>query len=165
MQQLQNASEARPEVCARAVLEAVLEVMVTLREKKARRMGGKNKWPTLVHCRALGVLKKRPGATLSILSDQLALTLSATSRLVDLLVQRGVVERTVPEGNRRTVSLVLTREGEKMLEKSMRETQEDLAVPLRELTGKERATLCRALGKLQRVMESAAWQEHEKSAA
>ena len=80
MQQLQNASDSC--VCARAVLEAVLDVMVTLREKTARRhrADGEACGVTLVHMRALGVLRKRPGATLSMLSDQLALTVSATSR-------------------------------------------------------------------------------------
>jgi DNA-binding MarR family transcriptional regulator len=156
MQQLQNASEARPEACARAVLEAVLEVMVTVREKTARRHGGEYRGPTLVHFRALGVLRKRPGATLSMLSDQLALTLSATSRLVDCLVARRLVERTVPAGNRRTVSLVLTAAGERLLEKAMRDTQRELAMPLRKLSPRERAALCAAMGTLRQVMEAEA---------
>jgi DNA-binding MarR family transcriptional regulator len=86
MQQLQNASDVQK--CARGVLEAVLAVLVHVRESAALRHRDR---PSLIHLRAMGVLRKRPGATLSMVADQLALTISATSRLVDALVAKGVV--------------------------------------------------------------------------
>ena len=148
MQQLQNASD--PVTCAADILDAVLEVMVSVRETCARRHGG---GPTLIRFRAMGVLRKRPGATLSVLSDQLALTLSATSRLIDSLVEQGLVVRKVPAGNRRTVSLALTAAGNKSLDAAIRETRKDLAARLEKLTPKERTAICRSMKSLRAVME------------
>ena len=108
--------------------------------------------PSLIQIRALGVLRKRPGATLSVLADQLALTLSATSRLVDGLVQKRLVARTIPEKNRRTVSLVLTSAGKKALEDAIRQTQQDLVLLLSKLPEKKRAALTNAMSTLQDLM-------------
>ena len=154
MQQLQNASDV--EACARSLLETVIEVLVTVRESKARRHGG---GPTLIHLRAMGVLRKRPGATLSMVADQLALTVSATSRLVDVLVEKGMVARVIPEGNRRTVSLMLTAAGNKSMEKMMRETERDLAMLLEKLPAKTRAGLRVGMEELRKVMEAEARKE------
>lgn len=150
MQQLQIASDSG--ICARQVLETVLEVLVTVRENTARRHRGGR--PSMIHLRAMGVLSKRPGATLSMLSDQLALTLSATSRLVDTLVHKGLLVRTIPPGNRRTLSLELTPRGAKILDTCMRQTQMELAQPLSRLSPRQRAALCRTLSSLRYVMHS-----------
>ncbi len=148
MQQLQNASDVQK--CARGVLEAVLAVLVHVRESAALRHRDR---PSLIHLRAMGVLRKRPGATLSAVADQLALTISATSRLVDALVAKGVVARTVPPGNRRTVSLLLTPAGTRALEAAMRETQRDLAKPLKRLTAQQRCGMCASMEVLQELIE------------
>jgi len=148
MQQLQNTSEMRR--CAKAVLETVLEVLVAIREKTARR----HKGPSLVHMRAMGVLHKRPGANLSMLAGQLALTLSATSRLVDCLVNQGLVQRSIPAGNRRTVSLKLAPAGRRALQGLMRETQVELAQSLQSLKPRQRRELCRSLDLLHAVIEA-----------
>ncbi len=153
MQQLQNASESQPSTCARAVLEAVLEVMVRVREKMARRHWGGRGGPTIVHFRAMGVLRKRPGANLSMLADQLALTLSATSRLVDFLVAKKLITRNVPEKNRRTISLALTPQGAKLLEKAMHQTQTELALSLKRLSPPQRTQICNAMGLVRKMME------------
>jgi DNA-binding MarR family transcriptional regulator len=87
------------------------------------------------------------------MSDQLALTLSATSRLVDSLVVKGLVARAVPAGNRRTVSLSLTAVGTKSLDAAIRETRKDLAARLRKLTAKQRAGICRSMQELRGAME------------
>jgi DNA-binding MarR family transcriptional regulator len=146
MQQLQNASDA--EVCADAVLEAVLEVMVGLRERTARKFRG----PTLIQMRAMGVLRKRPGATLSWLSDQLALTLSATSRLAECLVARRLIERRIPPGDRRSVSLHLTVAGTQLLNAKLREARCELARELASLSRRDRAALTRSMTRLLKAM-------------
>src|SRR5205085_1983109 len=133
MQQLQNASDPLP--CAAGVLETLMDVLLMVREHTARRHPDR---PSLIHIRAMGVLRKRPGATLSTLSDQLALTLSATSRLVENLVEKGLVARVIPAGNRRTVSLDLTPAGHKVLAEALHEAQAELAKTLENLTASER---------------------------
>jgi DNA-binding MarR family transcriptional regulator len=163
MQQLQNASD--PMICAGVVLQAVLEVLVTLREKTARKQAAtaadgrehrKNSpiGPTLIHVRALGALGKRPGASLSMLADQLALTLSATSRLVDCLVEKGFVNRVIPPGNRRSVSLHLTPSGSKILDRKMAQTQRELARTLQRIPPSRRADLSRSMELLRAAIEA-----------
>src|ERR1051326_660154 len=121
MQQLQNARDTK--ACAAAVLDAVLVVLVSVRETCARRNPD---GPSLMRMRALGFLRKRPGASLSMLSVQLALTLSATSRLVDGLVEEKLVVREAQEGNRRKVELVLTAAGLKVHRAALNEAVADL---------------------------------------
>lgn len=154
MQQLQHASD--PVVCAGHVLEAVLDVMLLVREQTARRQAAKGDGVTLIHIRALGVLRKRPGATLSALSQQLALTLSATSRLVECLVSKGLVERAIPAGNRRTVSLHLTRLGTAIHKASKGQAERELATSLKSLSPAQRAELSLCMQQLSTVLEGAA---------
>jgi DNA-binding MarR family transcriptional regulator len=142
MQQLQNASEL--EKCAAGVLEAVLEVLLLVRENNARRQGGGGA-ASLMHARAMGVIRKRPGATLSALSAQLALTLSATSRLAEALSAKGLISRTVPAGNRRTVALHLTPAGHKVLARALAQARQSLSASLRRLTRAQRRTLAASM--------------------
>jgi len=152
MQQLQNASD--PVVCAASVLEAVLDVMLLVREQTARRQARKGH-ATLIHVRAMGVLRKRPGASLSVLAEQLALTLSATSRLVDCLVSKGLVTRKIPADNRRTVSLHLTPTGAKVHSRARDEAQHELSLLLRQLSPAQRARLTCSMDCLRQAIESA----------
>jgi DNA-binding MarR family transcriptional regulator len=156
MQQLQNASDfgAAPVACAADVLEAVLDVMLLVREQIARRHAGREGATptTLIHVRAMGVLRKRPGATLSLLAGQLALTLSATSRLVECLVSKGLVAREIPGENRRTVSLRLTPAGTRLHRRALAEAQRELARNLKTLTAAERGQLSRCMRRLSKAM-------------
>jgi DNA-binding MarR family transcriptional regulator len=158
MQQLQNASEPLP--CAASVLEAAFDVMLMLRETTARRHHDR---PSLVQVRAMGTLRKRPGATLSDLSQHLALTPSATSRLVECLVEKGLVERIVPAGNRRVVSLHLTADGRKSLTRSLHLAQCELAKPLEKLTAAQRAALGEAMTLLSQTLAAAARQNEVRT--
>jgi len=153
MQPLQNASD--PLVCAHDVLEAMLDVLLLLREQTAHGQGKKG-GATLIHVRAMGILRKRPGSTLSALAAQLALTLSATSRLVDCLVAKGLIARLVPEGNRRTVALHLTPAGTKAHARARGEAQRELARLLAPLSPAQRTTLTRSMRRLRRILENAA---------
>ena len=146
MQQLQNASDLQD--CAAAVLETVLEVLLLVRESTARRQGRRGA-ASLMHSRAMGVLRKRPGMTLSALSGQLALTLSATSRLVDSLSTKRLVSSTVPAGNRRTVSLHLTAAGHKLLARALAQARQSLSSTLRCLTPSQRSSLSASMRTLQ----------------
>ena len=149
MQQLQKSSD--PLVCAAGILEAVLDVMLLLREQIAHTQAKKS-GATLIHVRAMGVLRKRPGATLSALAAQLALTLSATSRLVDALVAKGLVARKIPAGNRRTVSLHLTPAGAKVHSRARDEAQRELAHILLRLPPARRAALTHSMHTLRQAL-------------
>ena len=162
MQPLQNASD--PIVCAAEVMEAALDVILLMRETTAHGQGKKG-GATLVHVRAMGVLRKRPGSTLSGLAGQLALTLSATSRLIDVLVAKGYVAREVPAHNRRTVALHLTPAGTEVHAQARTRAQEDLANLLVRLGPARRATLTRSMTELRRALEAGAAHFAQRSAA
>jgi DNA-binding MarR family transcriptional regulator len=151
MQSLQNASD--PLICSEGVIETALDVILLMRESMLRGQGKND--ASLIHVRAMGILRKRPGATLSALAAQLALSLSATSRLVDGLVGRGYVARDIPEGNRRTVALQVTAAGAKVHAEARDQVQRELARVLARLPAGERATITRAMRRLRESLEHA----------
>ena len=61
--------------------------------------------------RAMKTLEHHDGVSLSLLSEHLGTTLSAASKLVDGLVDRGYVQRENAEDDRRRLILGLTQEG------------------------------------------------------
>jgi MarR family transcriptional regulator, organic hydroperoxide resistance regulator len=146
MQSLQNASD--PLVCSESVIEAALDVILLMRESTLHRDG-----ESLVRIRAMGVLRKRPGSTLSALAARLILSLSATSRLVDGLVKRGQLAREIPEGNRRTVALYLTAAGAKVYAQARGQVEREIAEVLARLPAAKRAAVTRATRMLRENFE------------
>ena len=143
MQQLQNASDSR--ACARGGAGGRDGGDGDAAGNRRRyRADGKAGGVTLVHIRALGVLRKRPGATLSMLSDQLALTISATSRLVDAAGRETTggqnrAGKKSPDG----VAARLTPAGSAgALEGVMREAQDELGGSLKRFTRRQRRDMC-----------------------
>ena len=61
-------------------------------------------------------LRSDPNQHLSLLADRMGATISATSKLVDGLVDRRLVNRETDEGDRRRITLSLTDEGRAALE-------------------------------------------------
>ncbi len=55
----------------------------------------------------------RSGAPLSEIANDLSVSKQAASKLIDLLVNRGFIERTVDAVDRRRITLTLTRRGKK----------------------------------------------------
>jgi DNA-binding MarR family transcriptional regulator len=153
MQPLHNASDSF--TCAAAVIEGMLDVLLLMRETTARGQGRRG-GATLIQVRAMGVLRKRPRSTLSALAGQLALTLSATSRLIDVLVAKGYVAREVPAHNRRTVALHLTAAGAQVHAQAREKAQEDLAKLLLHLPAGQRAALTKLMIELRQALEAGA---------
>lgn len=59
----------------------------------------------------LRLLSETESAKMTDISGELGLALSSTTGVVDRLVERGIVERTRPEHDRRSVRVALTRRG------------------------------------------------------
>jgi DNA-binding MarR family transcriptional regulator len=70
---------------------------------------------SVVQLRALTVLHRHGQSNLGELAEEMGVTVSTTSRLVDRLVAAGLVDRRVAEHTRREISLRLTRQGQAML--------------------------------------------------
>ena len=79
----------------------------------------------------LRILRGRKGvpANLSTLNERMVSKMSNTTRLVDKLLQKGYVKRSVCESNRRKVEITITPSGEavlKKMDKTVRSTEEAL---------------------------------------
>ena len=79
----------------------------------------------------LRILRGQRGtpANLSTLNERMISKMSNTTRLVDKLLQKGYVQRTVCESNRRKVDITITPEGEKVLvhmDKVVKDTENQL---------------------------------------
>lgn len=68
--------------------------------------------------------------------------------IVDRLAERGIVERTRPESDRRVVEVALTKQGRTMMAEGMRQFQVRVEQVLAPLTADEQAQLARLLKKV-----------------
>ena len=71
---------------------------------------------TPVQLKALFKINNNPNISLGELAEKLRLTNSTVSGVIDRLVHSGLVERVVPPGDRRTISIHLTSDGKKTLD-------------------------------------------------
>ncbi len=155
VQQLQKitVSSSSPQDCAAEILEAVLVAMRFIRSQMRRHRGSDL---TVPQFRTLVFLDRTPGASLSALADFLALSLPATSRLVEGLVRRSLVDRRIPSGNRRLVALSVNARGRKIICAARQATEKRLAEVVAPLRGDERAAIQRALRTLREEFQSMA---------
>lgn len=86
-------------------------------------------------------------ASISLLKDRMLDKMSDASRLVDRLIQKGLVERKICESDRRKVDVVITKKGLKLLEK-IDETDSEMDGYLQNLSESEAKKLNDLLDKL-----------------
>ena len=150
MQRLRHTTTGRvsPDGCARDVLAAVPAVMRFIKHQM-RRHGQAEL--TVPQFRALVVLSHQGPASLSVLADHLGLSLPAASRMVELLVKRGLMDRQAQTDDRRRVSLSLTRRGRQTFAKARAATQVALGQSLSTLSLPQLAQISAAMRVLNRV--------------
>lgn len=100
-----------------------------------------------VEAGALVHVQAWPGGSVGDLAGVVGLSQPATVRMVDRLVEQGLLERE-PGRDRRTVALVPTEAGSRAARAVLVARAEALAPLLRDLSGRERATLARLLGRV-----------------
>jgi len=71
---------------------------------------------TASRARTLTIIRRLGGCSMNALAKFTTIERTTLTREVDQLVERGLIERTVPANDRRRVSLSLTAEGEAMFE-------------------------------------------------
>lgn len=97
-----------PELCAREILDVTPTIIQALRvQMRAEREHDLS----VPQFRTLAFLSRHPGSSLSAAAEFIGLTLPTMSVLVDGLVQRGLVDRTTDQHDRRRVLLTLTDAG------------------------------------------------------
>jgi DNA-binding MarR family transcriptional regulator len=101
-----------------------------------------------VQLRALTALRQMKSANLAALAEEMGVTVSTTSRLVDRLVAAEWVERTPSPQNRREISLSLSDAGRKMLRRYDRRRVQLLAECLDLVPSERRDAVVDALAEL-----------------
>jgi MarR family transcriptional regulator for hemolysin len=101
--------------------------------------------------RALVFASVNRDPSLSAMAEHIGISLPTASRMVDLLVRRGLMERRSAAADRRRVSLSLTARGQAVFRSARRATQAALALRFRSMTPDERSQICAALQTLSRV--------------
>ncbi len=149
MQRLQLASDDS-QACARAVLNSIPDVFQFIRHTANRH---RSQGLAVQQFRALAYLYRRPGDSLSLLADYLGLSLAATSRLIESLVQKKLVRRVAVPSNRRKVHLTITARGKNNFDEVVRWTEAELMERLKELSPQSRENIVAAVGDLQRVFQ------------
>src|SRR5262245_48432935 len=113
--------------CARDVMEAVPLVMRVIRAEMRLRSG---RFASVPQLRALGLIRRRPGASLSAVATHLGVTPATASALVDRLVRRRFLRRGAHPRERRRISLSLTRGGSRHLSEARAATRRRLEAML-----------------------------------
>jgi DNA-binding MarR family transcriptional regulator len=113
--------------CAQGVLETVPAVMRHIRAQMRSNRGAGLSVPQL---RSLLFVNRNQGATLGSLAEHLGLTPPSTSKLVEELVGRRLLERRPSTSDRRKLSLGISPGGKRLLEAVLKETHGKLSAAL-----------------------------------
>jgi DNA-binding MarR family transcriptional regulator len=100
---------------------------------------------TLQQIAALHVLRYEGALSVTTLTERLGLSLSATSHLVQRLVEQGLVTRIEDASDRRQKVIELTPAGKKMVEKMMQSRLDELRTSVRHLSDTVRSELAPVL--------------------
>jgi DNA-binding MarR family transcriptional regulator len=131
-----------PEECARELMDVVPMVMRSIRtEMRSHRVAGLS----VPQFRTMLFIRRNPGTSLVNVADHLGLTPPSTSKLIDGLVTRVLVERQGSSQDRRRIALKLSAKGEQSLDVADRATQENLVAKIQSLSPSEREVLVQAL--------------------
>lgn len=105
--------------------------------------------------KALLTLSDIGPCTLNALSRELEIATSSASQMVDRLVAMGLVERTPADGDRRSIVLIASAQGEGLLEKLKEEILRRYQDLFHHLGSAEQANLAGAIHTLVRILEKA----------
>jgi len=140
---------ATADQAAKAAMDVVPATLFLLRSIAKKHCNSSLSMPQL---RALGFIRRYPSITLSALAEHLGLTVSATSRLVDGLVSRGLMARAIPPENRRKVALTVTPSGLEILNSTVSATQAEFAALLAQFTPEQLGSIVQAMDTIRGVL-------------
>ena len=145
---------------AQAILEAIPTVSqairIVMRSQRQRDL-------SVPQFRTLNFIYKHPGCSLSAAASFIGLTLATMSVLVDGLVERGLVDRTVSTVDRRRKTLILTPLGEERFMKVLDCTEARLAEMMKPLSEFERSGVMQALYLIQPIFAGLAELEDDSA--
>jgi DNA-binding MarR family transcriptional regulator len=142
--------------CAREVLEVVPLIMRTIRMEMRNHRTLDLSVPQF---RTLNFLNRRKGATLSEVAEHVGLTAPSMSKMIDGLVERGLVMREMSAVDRRRVTLTLAPLGESVLESTRLGTEARLAERFAALPETDRSIVAQAMEVLRPIFAPGHQQE------
>ncbi len=131
-----------PKTCAGQVLDTVPPIMQFIRTEMRRHRALNISVPQF---RVLTFLERRPGGSLSDVAERVGLSLPAMSRLIDGLVDRGLLTREDSPEDRRRVSLRMTEAGRDLVRTARQGALTQLAEVLEQLGPKEKGQVVAAM--------------------
>ena len=134
---------------AAAILETVPLVMREIRRQMRSQMGPEISVPLF---RIMGYLSRHPGASLTDVADHMGLTPPSVSKMVDGLVERGLVLRVAATEDRRRIELALTPAGSDLLGAAYTHTKKQISKMLEALESEELLQLIECLNKLHSIV-------------
>src|SRR6266545_6944839 len=148
-----------PEACATLLMDTVPLVMRAIRgEMRSHRPSDLS----VQQFRALMFVRRRPGASLAQVAEHVGLTPPSTSKMIDRLVARQLIDRQILADNRRRVTLMLTPLGEATLSAAHDATQTRLAALLAALPPGTCGMIVQALRALHPVFTPRSEADHSR---
>jgi DNA-binding MarR family transcriptional regulator len=147
LRQAQDGAPISDDGCARELLDTLpMGIRVIRRHMRRHRSG-----LTVPQFRTLCFLTDTPGSSLSAVADFVGLSLPAMSRLVDGLVDKGLMQRRPCSDDRRQVRLSITPPGEAAITEARQLAQARLAEAVAPLTQVQRAALIETMAVLRDI--------------
>src|ERR1700690_1311581 len=123
-------------------MDTTPKIMQSIRTEMRRGHGSDLSIPQF---RTLRFIQRNPDSSLSELADHLGLTLPSVSKLVDGLVKKELISRMESTMDRRQLNLVLTRNGESIINSARAGAKTNLANILSCLSNEELQTIHQAM--------------------
>jgi DNA-binding MarR family transcriptional regulator len=144
-------AEPDPRQAAAVAVDAGLAFFCYFRsELRERRPAGLS----MAQFRFLHILVKDPDRSLSDMADDLGVSPPALSKMVDGLVERGLVQRKGDASDRRRITLAPTAAGQRLVSGFRKDLEQRLAERLATLPAAEQAVLAHSLQSLQNALAS-----------
>ncbi len=131
--------------CASSVLDSVPPIMQFIRTEMR---GHRTLNISVPQFRVLTYLERRPGGSLSDVAERVGLSLPAMSRLIDGLVDRGLLTREDSPADRRRIALRITDAGRDLVRTARQGALTRLAELLGALSPRERTQILEAMAVL-----------------
>ena len=149
-----------------AVVEQILDQLAPLiaRQRKALVQAGCFRQISSTHLHVLYMLVGRDGTTMSRLADQLDVSLPNVTGIVERMVERGLVERTRPEDDRRVVEVRITAAGRATLDEIDTIKRQEMANVIGRMTPEQQARALRAFTDMRIATEQLALEEAQTPA-
>jgi len=151
MKSLEQLSIVSEQDCASQVLETV-NLVTRLVRREIRRQRPAEISPS--QFRALRILQRHAGLSLSLLAAHMDQTLASASKLIDVLAKHELVERRASPADRRTLALYLTSRGCETLDQAEAATQRVLVALLQAMPAERQEQVRQAMLALQTALST-----------